>query len=99
MSAVTRRTFLEASAATAALVAELRSSVVPPDNRPDALVIPDHGLAPGPYPPDWTYGDRFMKLIEQGRRPCIVLESRLRDEDYLRSRGIQKLIMLRDVDL
>jgi len=36
-----------------------------------------------------------MKLIDRGISPAIVLESRSKDEDYLRSRGISDLIPLR----
>lgn len=37
-----------------------------------------------------------MNLLERGKKPCIVLESRAKDEDYLRSRGIKELIPFAD---
>jgi hypothetical protein len=36
-----------------------------------------------------------MGLIAQGTRPAIVLESRSKDEQYLRRRGIKELVKLR----
>lgn len=78
----------------AALFAEMRKIRTSPTSRPLALVIPDHGLAPRPSPPDWTYGAAYMDLIAQGKQPCIVLESRSKDEAYLRSRGITELVPL-----
>ncbi|MDR3734736.1 MAG: cellulase family glycosylhydrolase [Acidobacteriaceae bacterium] len=81
----------------AALASEFRHSRISANNRGTALVIPDVGLNQASHPPDWTYGDRFMKLVVDGKTPCIVCESRAKDEDYLRSRGIRNLIPLRDV--
>jgi hypothetical protein len=74
----------------AALAAEMRKTLPIDSRRSVALVIPDRGLdASGT---DWTYGDKFMKLIEQGKAPAIVLESRSKDEPYLRSRGVKELV-------
>jgi hypothetical protein len=81
----------------ASLIAEFRKAPVRSINRELALVIPDRGLASKPVPSDWSYGDSYMKLIAQGERPCIVLESRVQDAVYLRSRGITKLVRLNDV--
>jgi endo-1,4-beta-mannosidase len=81
----------------AALASEFRHNRISANNRDTALVIPDAGLAHTPHQRDWTYGDRFMKLVAEGKNPCIVCESRTKDEDYLRSRGIRNLIPLRDV--
>jgi len=81
----------------AALADELRNSPASSTNRETALVIPDQGLAA--HPPDWTYGDRYMKLLEQDKIPCIVLESQIHNEPYLRSRGIRELIHFSDVKL
>jgi hypothetical protein len=36
-----------------------------------------------------------MKLIERGVRPAIVLESRAKEADYLKARGISELIALK----
>jgi endo-1,4-beta-mannosidase len=83
----------------AALAAEFRHLRISANNRDTALVIPDVGLKQTHTPPDWTYGDRFMKLVADGKNPCIVCESRTGDEDYLRSRGIRNLIPLRDVSV
>ncbi len=74
----------------AALAAELKRN--PPANqpRPLALVIPDTGLANRPT--DWKFATPYMKLIDQGKSPQIVIESRAKDESYLRSRGITELV-------
>lgn len=58
------------------------------------MVIPDKGLTPKPN--DWAYATPFMNLLQRGKKPCIVLESRAKDEDYLRSRGITELIPVKD---
>lgn len=78
----------------AALANELRNKPTSHTNRETALVVPDRGLAKNPSSPDWAYGDRYMKLIAEGKNPCIVLESRIQDEVYLRSRGITNLVRL-----
>ncbi|MFY9726213.1 MAG: cellulase family glycosylhydrolase [Bryobacteraceae bacterium] len=76
----------------AALASELRSS--PPEivPRKTALVIPDRGLSTKQWPPDWRYAKPYMDLIDRGERPAIVLESRAKDQDYLRKREITDLI-------
>jgi hypothetical protein len=38
-----------------------------------------------------------MDLVAQGKRPTIVLESRAKDEEYLKARGITELIPLASV--
>jgi endo-1,4-beta-mannosidase len=60
--------------------------------RKTALVIPDRGLSTTAWPPDWKYATPYMNLIDRGVIPAIVLESRSKDEDYLRARGITDLI-------
>lgn len=74
------------------LAAELRSN--PPEilPRPTALVIPDTGLSAKTWPPDWRIAKPYMDLIHQGQTPAIVLQSRSKDEPYLRARGITNLI-------
>jgi hypothetical protein len=78
----------------ASLIREFRSAPAQVTAREIALVIPDRGLAPKPSPPDWSFGDPYMKLIAQGKKPAIVLQSRAQDDAYLRSRGIKELIRL-----
>ncbi len=60
--------------------------------RKTALVIPDRGLSTKAWPPDWKYATPYMNLIDRGIAPSIVLESRSKDEDYLKARGITELI-------
>jgi len=81
----------------AALAEEFRRT--PPDSpdHPVALVIPDHGLSHKTSPADWAYGKPYMDLVAQGKRPTIVLESRAKDEEYLKARGITELIPLASV--
>ena len=80
------------------LVKSFSGKTYPANQRPAALVIPVKGLAPHieETDNDWTYATAFMNLIKRGKKPCIVLESRVKDEDYLRSRGIKELISLAD---
>lgn len=78
----------------AELAAEFRRSHFTIADRKTALVIPDQGLSAKSWPPDWKYATQYMKLIKQGLKPAIVLESRSKDEDYLRARGITDLIPL-----
>jgi len=78
----------------AALAAELRDVPQNAGSRATALVVPDRGLSTRTWPPDWSWGKPFMKLVERGKNPAIVLASRAKDEDYLRQRGITELIPL-----
>jgi hypothetical protein len=78
----------------AALARELRRSPPPAAQRRLVLVIPDHGLSKKNWPPDWSYGKAFMNLVARGQTPAIVLESRARDAEYLRARGIEELVLL-----
>ena len=78
----------------AALVSEFHHSpswIMP---RKTALVIPERGLSAKPWPPDWTYAKPYMTLVSQGEAPTIVLESRAKDQEYLRARGITNLVRL-----
>jgi hypothetical protein len=82
----------------AQLVAEFRHSppaIVP---RKSALVIPDRGLSTDAFPPDWRYAMPYMKLIKRGITPTIVIESRSKDVDYLKARGITDLIPLAEAE-
>jgi hypothetical protein len=74
----------------AALAAELKRTQQAIQPRPLALVIPDTGLSTKPT--DWKFATPYMKLIDQGKSPQIVIESRAKDESYLRSRGITELV-------
>lgn len=76
------------------LANELRRDRQAPPDSISALVIPEKGLSSKPWPPDWRYATAYMKLIEQGKRPAIVLESRAGDAAYLKERGIRELIPL-----
>ena len=76
------------------LASELRGHSPSKVDRPVALVVPDLGLSKNPAQPDWRYGDAFMKLVEAGKRPCIVLESKVGDHAYLQARGITELVRL-----
>jgi hypothetical protein len=44
-----------------------------------------------------SFFDPFMKLIDQGTRPAVVLQSKTSDADYLKARGIEHLITLDQV--
>jgi len=61
-------------------------------SRSTALVLPDNFFDPNSGFTAWDAGTSFMKLIEDGIRPSIVLESRIEDLDYLASRGIETLV-------
>ncbi len=76
----------------AELAAEFKRSqpVITPRNT--ALIIPDLGLSTSAWPPDWKYATPYMNLVNRGVVPAIVLESRAKDQDYLRARGITDLI-------
>jgi endo-1,4-beta-mannosidase len=77
-----------------ALAEELRRNPPRILPRPLALVIPDAGLATKSWPADWKFATPYMKLIDQGKTPQIVVESRSKDEAYLRSRGIAELVAI-----
>jgi endo-1,4-beta-mannosidase len=60
--------------------------------RPTALVIPDLGLSTGGDTADWSIAKQYMDLLSRGVRPAIVLQSRARDETYLKRREIRDLV-------
>lgn len=78
----------------AELAAELRRSPQPIAPRTTALVIPEFGLSKESWPPDWKFATPYMKLVDRGIIPAIVLQSRSKDEAYLTQRGITELIPL-----
>ncbi len=78
----------------AALATELRHSAPASAARSSALVIPERGLSQKQWPPDWRFAQPYMNLVGKGETPSIVLEERSKDQDYLRQRGITKLIRL-----
>jgi len=78
----------------AELAAALRRSPEPVAARTTALVVPEYGLSKQQWPPDWRFAGPYMKLIESGVVPAIVLESRAKDEAYLKARGIAELVTL-----
>jgi hypothetical protein len=78
----------------AELAAELRRTPQPVVERSTALVIPEFGLSKESWPPDWRFAGPYMKLIERGIVPAIVLESRTQDASYLQKRGITNLVSL-----
>ena len=78
----------------AELVAELKRTPAEIVARKTALVIPERGLSTKAWPPDWKFGKPYMEMINRGVTPAIVLESRAKDEAYLRARGITELVPL-----
>jgi hypothetical protein len=78
----------------AELAASLRQSPQPVERRNTALVIPEFGLSREGWPPDWKFAGPYMKLIERGIVPAIVLERHAKDEAYLSERGITNLVTL-----
>jgi hypothetical protein len=78
----------------AQLAAELRRAPQPIARRSAALVIPEFGLSTQQWPPDWKFAGPYMKLIERGVVPAIVVEGRAKDAAYLKERGITALVGL-----
>jgi endo-1,4-beta-mannosidase len=78
----------------AELASELRRTPQPIAPRTTALIIPEFGLSTSAWPPDWKFAGPYMKLIESGTIPALVLASRAHDEEYLKSRGITHLVPL-----
>jgi len=78
----------------AELAAELRRTPEPVAARTTALVIPEFGLSKQGWPPDWRFAGPYMKLIERGVVPAIVVESHAQDAAYLKARGITQLVKL-----
>jgi endo-1,4-beta-mannosidase len=76
------------------LAAEFRRSAPQAEPRRTALVIPDTGLSTKSWPSDWRFASAYMQLLGEGKAPAIVLESRVKDEAYLKERGIADLIPL-----
>ena len=76
----------------AQLAAEYKRSRPAIPARTTALVIPDRGLSTKAWPPDWRFATPYMNLINQGVSPAIVLESRSKDAEYLKARGIANLV-------
>jgi hypothetical protein len=74
------------------LIAELRKSPAEVATRSTAMAIPDRGLTAAQWPPDWAFATRYMKLLDRGILPAIVLENRTQNEAYLKRRGIKEVI-------
>jgi endo-1,4-beta-mannosidase len=78
----------------AELAAELRRTPQPIAPRTTALVIPEFGLSKKSWPPDWRFAGHYMKLVDRGIVPAIILNSRAKDTAYLKARGITNLVHL-----
>ncbi|MGI5418382.1 glycoside hydrolase 5 family protein [Actinomadura luteofluorescens] len=70
------------------LIAEYDARPPAPPQRSTALVLPDDVI---PLADFTRLFDPFMKLVDQGERPAIVLQSRTEDPAYLAARGIENL--------
>jgi endo-1,4-beta-mannosidase len=79
----------------AKLAEELRRTRAEVPVRTAALVIPDDRFPGSGETPGWSIAKQFMGLVAEGVRPAIVVQSRTRDEEYLRMRGIKDLITLK----
>ena len=79
----------------AKLAEEMRRTPIEVLPRTVALVIPGNRFPGTGETPGWAVARQFMELIVQGVRPAIVTESRARNEQYLRMRGIKSLIPLK----
>ncbi|NKZ05347.1 cellulase family glycosylhydrolase [Actinomadura latina] len=73
------------------LIAEFGRHPPEPLRRTTALVLPDDMI---PVKDFSDLFDPFMKLIDEGTRPAVVLQSRTADAAYLAARGIKNLITL-----
>ena len=80
----------------AELVRELSGTPQTGGDRRVALVIPDRGLSEKAWPPDWSWATPFMKLLQRGKRPTIVLASRQNEPSYLLERRVTELVPLAD---
>ncbi|TDD61015.1 hypothetical protein E1293_45280 [Actinomadura darangshiensis] len=76
------------------LIAEYDARPPSPSPRATALVLPDDMI---PVADFTAFFDPFMKLVDRGERPAVVLQSRTTDTAYLASRGITHLVTPRDV--
>lgn len=76
------------------LIAEYDARPPAPQPRATALVLPDDVV---PVQDFGTLFDPFMKLVDQGVRPAVVLKSRSTDAAYLAARGITRLVDPRQV--
>lgn len=74
----------------AELAAEFRRRAPAPAARPVAIVLPDD-LIDASGLGVWRLADAFVKALESGIHPAIVLASRTGDQAYLRMRGIETL--------
>lgn len=71
------------------LVAEYDRTPPTPAVRSTALVLPDDEIPMADFS---TFFEPFMKLVDDGVRPAVVLKSRTTDAAYLKARGIEKLV-------
>jgi hypothetical protein len=73
------------------LIAEYDARPPAPPARTAALVLPDDMV---PMAGFGGFFEPFMKLVDAGTRPAVVLRSRSTDAAYLAARGIERLIPL-----
>jgi hypothetical protein len=78
----------------AELIKQYKTSPPKPMTRPMALVVRDELFTQSHEPPGWHVANPYMKLISEGVRPSIVLESRVADNLYLEVRGIDEIIRI-----
>jgi hypothetical protein len=76
------------------LIAEFDAHPPAQRTRTSALVLPDDMIPMNGFS---GFFDPFMKLVDQGTRPAVVLQSRSTDTAYLAARGIEQLITLEQV--
>jgi endo-1,4-beta-mannosidase len=82
----------------AKLAEEMRRTPIEVLPRTVALVVPDDRFPGSGETPGWEVGRQFMGLVAQRVHPAIVVESRARDQEYLRTRGIKELVPVKRSD-
>jgi hypothetical protein len=70
------------------LISEFDAHPPAPIRRSTALVLPDDMIPSIPFFEPW------VKLVDEGTRPAVVLQSRTGDAAYLKARGIEHLVTL-----
>lgn len=71
------------------LIAEYDARLPEAPVRGTALVLPDDMIPVADFS---AFFEPFMRLVDQGVRPAVVLKSRTSDAAYLEARGIEKLV-------
>lgn len=74
------------------IVKKYKASPVVPPERKCAFILKENNPNEKPADTRWENGHRYAQYVEQGIYPAIILPEKANDTEYLKSRGIEKIL-------